>query len=164
MVFTDVSSELEAKLKQELEHTERLDTHFVEYLRSRDMAPASRSDSAAGSLHHTYELLSPELQVYPRKPHLQYYGQGFFVCFFLFFFPLLHLFLLLYTLMLSGCPGHAEPCVPRELQSSVSVPSSRSCWTASPRLRGGSTPILAKRETGLAGDSAVTPRAPLQDG
>lgn len=61
--FTDVSSELEAKLKQELEHTERLDTHFVEYLRSRDMAPASRSDSAAGSLQHTYELLSPELQV-----------------------------------------------------------------------------------------------------
>ncbi|XP_053494141.1 pericentrin isoform X2 [Ictalurus furcatus] len=59
---SNVSSELEAKLKQELEHTERLDTHFVEYLRSRDMAPASRSDSAAGSLHHTYELLSPELQ------------------------------------------------------------------------------------------------------
>lgn len=63
LVFTDVSSELEAKLKHELEHTERLDSHFVEYLRSRDMAPASRSDSAAGSLRHTYELLSPELQV-----------------------------------------------------------------------------------------------------
>ncbi|KAI5613710.1 pericentrin [Silurus asotus] len=59
---SNVSSELEAKLKQELEHTERLDTHFLEYLRSRDMAPASRSDSAAGSVHHTYELLSPELQ------------------------------------------------------------------------------------------------------
>ncbi|MCI4375904.1 hypothetical protein PGIGA_G00114810 [Pangasianodon gigas] len=59
---SNVSSELEAKLKNELEHTERLDAHFVEYLRSRDMAPASRSDSAAGSLHHTYELLSPELQ------------------------------------------------------------------------------------------------------
>ncbi|MCJ8730090.1 hypothetical protein PDJAM_G00113640 [Pangasius djambal] len=59
---SNVSSELEAKLKQELDHTERLDSHFVEYLRSRDMAPASRSDSAAGSLHHTYELLSPELQ------------------------------------------------------------------------------------------------------
>ncbi|XP_053353815.1 pericentrin isoform X3 [Clarias gariepinus] len=59
---SNVSSELEAKLKQELEHTERLDAHFVEYLRSRDMAPASRSDSAAGSLQHTYELLSPELQ------------------------------------------------------------------------------------------------------
>ncbi|KAK3557026.1 hypothetical protein QTP70_022916, partial [Hemibagrus guttatus] len=59
---SNVSSELEAKLKHELEHTERLDAHFVEYLRNRDMAPASRSDSAAGSLHHTYELLSPELQ------------------------------------------------------------------------------------------------------
>ncbi|XP_053085782.1 pericentrin isoform X3 [Pangasianodon hypophthalmus] len=59
---SNVSSELEAKLKHELEHTERLDAHFVDYLRSRDMAPASRSDSAAGSLHHTYELLSPELQ------------------------------------------------------------------------------------------------------
>ncbi|KAF5895396.1 pericentrin-like isoform X1 [Clarias magur] len=59
---SNVSSELEAKLKQELEHTERLDAHFVEYLRSRDMAPASRSDSAASSLQHTYELLSPELQ------------------------------------------------------------------------------------------------------
>ncbi|XP_046730738.1 pericentrin isoform X2 [Silurus meridionalis] len=59
---SNVSSELEAKLKQELEQTERLDTHFLEYLRSRDMAPASRSDSAAGSVHHTYELLSPELQ------------------------------------------------------------------------------------------------------
>ncbi|KAF4080235.1 hypothetical protein AMELA_G00168080 [Ameiurus melas] len=59
---SNVSSELEAKLKQELEHTERLDCHFVEYLRSRDMAPASRSDSVAGSLHHTCELLSPELQ------------------------------------------------------------------------------------------------------
>lgn len=64
LAFTDMSSELEAKLKHELEHTERLDSHFVEYLRSRDMAPTSRSDSAAGSLHHTYELLSPELQVY----------------------------------------------------------------------------------------------------
>lgn len=64
-----MSSELEAKLKHELEHTERLDSHFVEYLRSRDMAPASRSDSAAGSLHHTYELLSPELQVYAWKLH-----------------------------------------------------------------------------------------------
>ncbi|XP_058258622.1 pericentrin isoform X2 [Hemibagrus wyckioides] len=59
---SNVSSELEAKLRHELEHTERLDAHFVEYLRNRDMAPASRSDSAAGSLHHTYELLSPELQ------------------------------------------------------------------------------------------------------
>lgn len=70
LVFTDVSSELEAKLRHELEHTERLDSHFVEYLRNRDMAPASRSDSAAGSLHHTYELLSPELQVYAWKPNL----------------------------------------------------------------------------------------------
>ncbi|XP_060774688.1 pericentrin isoform X2 [Neoarius graeffei] len=59
---SNMSSELEAKLKHELEHTERLDSHFVEYLRGRDMAPTSRSDSAAGSLHHTYELLSPELQ------------------------------------------------------------------------------------------------------
>lgn len=93
LIFTDVSSELEAKLKQELEHTERLDSHFVEYLRSRDMAPAPRTDSTAGSLHHTYELLSPELQVYAWKPHLYCYG-------------------LLCALTLSGCPGHAEPGVP----------------------------------------------------
>ncbi|XP_062853797.1 pericentrin [Trichomycterus rosablanca] len=55
------SSELEAKLRQELEHTERLDAHFVEYLRGRGMAPAPPSDSAAGSLQYN-ELLSPELQ------------------------------------------------------------------------------------------------------
>lgn len=81
LVFTDVSSELEAKLKHELEHTERLDAHFVEYLCSRDMAPTSRSDSAAGSLHHTYELLSPELQVYTWIPYLYYYGLFFFFSF-----------------------------------------------------------------------------------
>lgn len=62
----DVSSELEAMLKQELEHTERLDAHFVEYLRCRGMSPADNTDSAAGSMHESHERherLAPELQV-----------------------------------------------------------------------------------------------------
>ncbi|TTH38804.1 Pericentrin [Bagarius yarrelli] len=70
---SNVSSELEAKLKNELEHMERLDAHFVEYLRSRDMAPAPCSDSAAGSLHHTYELLSPELQAMLNRVYRESY-------------------------------------------------------------------------------------------
>ena len=59
----DVSSELGVRLRAELEHTERLDAQFVEYLRCRGMNPAANTDSAAGSWSFSDELLSPELQV-----------------------------------------------------------------------------------------------------
>ncbi|KAI2663332.1 Pericentrin [Labeo rohita] len=59
---SNVSSELEAMLKVELENTERLDAHFVEYLRCRGMSPAENADSAAGSMHENHEALTPELQ------------------------------------------------------------------------------------------------------
>ncbi|XP_042613812.1 A-kinase anchor protein 9-like isoform X2 [Cyprinus carpio] len=59
---SNVSSELEAMLKLELENTERLDAHFVEYLRYRGMSPAENTDSAAGSMHERHEALTPELQ------------------------------------------------------------------------------------------------------
>ncbi|XP_076871678.1 pericentrin isoform X3 [Brachyhypopomus gauderio] len=59
---SNVSSELEAKLKLELEHTERLDVNFVEYLRCRGMDPAPHPHSTAGSLGPSQDLLSPELQ------------------------------------------------------------------------------------------------------
>ncbi|XP_065096299.1 pericentrin isoform X2 [Paramisgurnus dabryanus] len=59
---SNVSSELEAMLKHELENTERLDAHFVEYLRCRGMSPADMTDSAAGSMHESHERLAPELQ------------------------------------------------------------------------------------------------------
>ena len=66
----DVSSELGVRLKVELEQTERLDAQFLEYLRCRGMNPATntrtdntRTDSAAGSMSYSDELLSPELQV-----------------------------------------------------------------------------------------------------
>ncbi|XP_073808702.1 pericentrin isoform X4 [Danio rerio] len=59
---SNVSSELEAMLKLELENTERLDAHFVEYLRCRGMSPAENTDSAAGSMHDSHEALTPELQ------------------------------------------------------------------------------------------------------
>ncbi|TRY82084.1 hypothetical protein DNTS_013476 [Danionella cerebrum] len=59
---SNVSSELEAMLKLELENTERLDAHFVEYLRCRGMSPAENTDSAAGSMHDSNDALTPELQ------------------------------------------------------------------------------------------------------
>ncbi|XP_031414935.1 pericentrin isoform X2 [Clupea harengus] len=59
---SNVSSDLGARLKLELENTERLDAHFVDYLRYRGIAPADNADSAAGSMYHSDELLSPELQ------------------------------------------------------------------------------------------------------
>lgn len=58
-----MSSELGARLREELEHTERLDAQFVEYLRCRGMNPAANTDSAAGSMSYSDDLLSPELQV-----------------------------------------------------------------------------------------------------
>ncbi|XP_051985694.1 pericentrin [Xyrauchen texanus] len=59
---SNVSSSMEALLKLELENTERLDAHFVEYLRCRGMSPAENTDSAAGSMHESSEHLTPELQ------------------------------------------------------------------------------------------------------
>uniref|UniRef100_A0A671KT57 Pericentrin-like n=1 Tax=Sinocyclocheilus anshuiensis TaxID=1608454 RepID=A0A671KT57_9TELE len=59
---SNVSSELEAMLRLELENTEHLDAHFVEYLRCRGMSPAENTDSAAGSMHESHEALTPELQ------------------------------------------------------------------------------------------------------
>lgn len=62
-MFVDVSSELEAMLRLELENSERLDAHFVDYLRCRGMSPAKNTDSAGGSMHESHEALTPELQV-----------------------------------------------------------------------------------------------------
>ncbi|XP_052414451.1 pericentrin isoform X6 [Carassius gibelio] len=59
---SNVSSELEAMLRLELENAEHLDAHFVEYLRCRGMSPAENTDSAAGSMHESREALTPELQ------------------------------------------------------------------------------------------------------
>lgn len=58
-----MSSELGARLRVELEQTERLDAQFVEYLRCRGINPAVNTDSAAGSMSYSDDLLSPELQV-----------------------------------------------------------------------------------------------------
>lgn len=60
---SDVSSELGARLRVELEQTERLDAQFVEYLRCRGINPTVNTDSAAGSMSYSDDLLSPELQV-----------------------------------------------------------------------------------------------------
>ncbi|XP_047193520.1 pericentrin isoform X4 [Scophthalmus maximus] len=59
---SNVSSELGARLRVELEQTERLDAQFVEYLRYRGMNPTVNTDSAAGSMSYSDDLLSPELQ------------------------------------------------------------------------------------------------------
>ncbi|XP_034015360.1 pericentrin isoform X1 [Thalassophryne amazonica] len=59
---SNVSSELGARLRLELEQTERLDAQFVEYLRCRGMNPTANTDSAAGSMSHSEDLLSPEIQ------------------------------------------------------------------------------------------------------
>lgn len=60
---SDVSSELGARLRVELEQTERLDAQFVEYLRCRGINPTVNTDSAASSMSYSDDLLSPELQV-----------------------------------------------------------------------------------------------------
>ncbi|KAJ8003709.1 hypothetical protein DPEC_G00151130 [Dallia pectoralis] len=61
---SNVSSELGVRLKVELEQTERLDAQFLEYLHCRGMNPEANThtDSAAGSMSYSDELLSPELQ------------------------------------------------------------------------------------------------------
>ncbi|KAM8737047.1 pericentrin isoform 2-T2 [Acanthopagrus schlegelii] len=59
---SNVSSELGARLRVELEQTERLDAQFVEYLRCRGINPTANTDSAAGSMSYSDDLLSPELQ------------------------------------------------------------------------------------------------------
>ncbi|KAF7667502.1 hypothetical protein LDENG_00056390 [Lucifuga dentata] len=59
---SNVSSELGARLRVELEQTERLDAQFIEYLRCRGMNPTVNTDSAAGSMSYSDDLLSPELQ------------------------------------------------------------------------------------------------------
>ncbi|KAK5886534.1 hypothetical protein CesoFtcFv8_017560 [Champsocephalus esox] len=64
---SNVSSELGARLKVELEQTERLDAQFLEYLRCRGMNPTVNTDSAAGSMSYSDELLSPELQCLLKK-------------------------------------------------------------------------------------------------
>ncbi|XP_070402930.1 pericentrin isoform X4 [Nothobranchius furzeri] len=58
---SNVSSELGARLRVELEQTERLDAQFVQYLRCRGMNPTANTDSAAGSMSYCDDL-SPELQ------------------------------------------------------------------------------------------------------
>uniref|UniRef100_A0A3Q3K048 ELK domain-containing protein n=1 Tax=Monopterus albus TaxID=43700 RepID=A0A3Q3K048_MONAL len=50
---SNVSSELGARLRVELEQTERLDAQFVEYLRCRGMNPTVNTDSAAGSMSYS---------------------------------------------------------------------------------------------------------------
>ncbi|XP_051942198.1 pericentrin isoform X2 [Hippocampus zosterae] len=64
---SNVSSELGARLRVELDQTERLDAEFVEYLRCRGMNPTANTDSAAGSMSYSDDLLSPELQALLRK-------------------------------------------------------------------------------------------------
>ncbi|CAL1575748.1 unnamed protein product [Knipowitschia caucasica] len=64
---SNVSSDLGARLRAELEQTERLDAQFVEYLRCRGINPTANTDSAAGSMSFSEELLSPELQALLRK-------------------------------------------------------------------------------------------------
>ncbi|XP_042078537.1 pericentrin isoform X4 [Haplochromis burtoni] len=59
---SNVSSELGARLRLELEQTERLDAQFIEYLRCRGVDPTANTDSAAGSMSYSDDLLSPELQ------------------------------------------------------------------------------------------------------
>ncbi|XP_030575002.1 pericentrin isoform X2 [Archocentrus centrarchus] len=59
---SNVSSELGARLRVELEQTERLDAQFIEYLRCRGVDPTANTDSAAGSMSYSDDLLSPELQ------------------------------------------------------------------------------------------------------
>uniref|UniRef100_A0A3Q3AKC5 Pericentrin n=1 Tax=Kryptolebias marmoratus TaxID=37003 RepID=A0A3Q3AKC5_KRYMA len=59
---SNVSSELGARLRAELEQTERLDTQFIQYLHCRGMNPTVNTDSAAGSMSYSDDLLSPELQ------------------------------------------------------------------------------------------------------
>ncbi|KAM4540827.1 pericentrin [Fundulus diaphanus] len=59
---SNVSSELGARLRVELEQTERLDAQFVQYLRCRGINPTANTDSAAGSMSYSDDLLSPELQ------------------------------------------------------------------------------------------------------
>ncbi|XP_034381587.1 pericentrin isoform X4 [Cyclopterus lumpus] len=64
---SNVSSELGARLRVELEQTERLDAQFLEYLHCRGMNPTVNTDSAAGSMSYSDDLLSPELQVLLKK-------------------------------------------------------------------------------------------------
>ncbi|XP_054652131.1 pericentrin isoform X3 [Dunckerocampus dactyliophorus] len=64
---SNVSSDLGARLRVELDQTERLDAQFVEYLRCRGMNPTANTDSAAGSMSYSDDLLSPELQALLRK-------------------------------------------------------------------------------------------------
>ncbi|CAJ1074387.1 pericentrin isoform X4 [Xyrichtys novacula] len=64
---SNVSSELGARLRVELEQTERLDAQFVEYLRCRGINPTVNTDSAAGSMSYSDDLLSPELQALLKK-------------------------------------------------------------------------------------------------
>ncbi|XP_076604354.1 pericentrin isoform X2 [Chaetodon auriga] len=64
---SNVSSELGARLRVELEQTERLDAQFVEYLRCRGINPTVNTDSAAGSMSYSDDLLSPELQSLLKK-------------------------------------------------------------------------------------------------
>ncbi|XP_077416104.1 pericentrin isoform X2 [Vanacampus margaritifer] len=64
---SNVSSELGARLRVELDQTERLDAQFVEYLRCRGMNRTANTDSAAGSMSYSDDLLSPELQALLRK-------------------------------------------------------------------------------------------------
>ncbi|XP_056151383.1 pericentrin [Lampris incognitus] len=64
---SNVSSEVGMRLRVELEQTERLDAQFVEYLHRRGMNPTVNTDSAAGSMSYSDDLLSPELHMLLKK-------------------------------------------------------------------------------------------------
>ncbi|XP_066544674.1 pericentrin isoform X2 [Amia ocellicauda] len=64
---SNASSELGARLKLELETTERLDANFVEYLQQRGMTLPENMDSVADGTVRPEQQISPELQGLLRK-------------------------------------------------------------------------------------------------
>lgn len=100
----------------ELEQTERLDAQFVEYLRCRGIDPAVNTDSAAGSMSYSDDLLSPELQVDPFLTLILSVSHKILNC-------------ILFCLS----KGSAEESLPRKLPNSDFVPTS--CYNPASCLR-----------------------------